>query len=98
MSWYSYVGPTRPIGLVAEARREGQGARALTLFPPGVDTSETVARNLEGLLEGVPDYQGVGEVPLEHQIHTVGVEPRVHRLLRRVARAAVYYRGHHPVE
>ena len=96
MSWYADVGPTRPIGLAATARREGQGAGALALVPLGVDTSEIVARNLEGLLEGVPDYQGVEDVPLQHQIHTVGVEPRVHRLLRRVARAAVYYREHHP--
>ena len=95
MSWYEDVGPTRPIGLAATARREGQGVGALALVPPGVNTSETVARNLEGLLEGVPDYQGVEEVPLEHQIHTVGVEPRVHRLLRRVARVAVYYRENH---
>lgn len=98
MPWYADVGPSRPIGLAATARREGQGAGALALAPPGVDTSETMVRNLEGLLTGVPDYQGVEEVPLEHQIHTVGVEPRVHRLLRRVARAAVYYREHHPAE
>ena len=76
----------------------GQGAGALALVPPGVDTSETVARNLKGLLEGVPDYQGVEEVDLAHQIHTVGVEPRMHRLLRRVARAAVCYREHNPAQ
>ena len=98
MSCHADVGPTRPIGLAATARREGPGAGALALAPPGANTSETVARNLEGLLEGVPDYQGVEEVPVEHQIHTVGVEPRVHRLLRRVARAAVYYREHHPAD
>ena len=56
MSWYTNVGPTRPIGLAATAWREGQGAGVLALVPPGVDTSETVARSLEGLLEGVPDY------------------------------------------
>ena len=92
MSRCADVGPTRPIGLAPTARREGQGAGALALVPSGVDKTETVARNLEGLLEGVPDYQGVVEVPIVHQIHTVGVEPRVHRLLRWVARAAVYYR------
>ena len=90
------MGPVRPIGLAPEARREGQGVGALALVPPGVDTSETVARNLEGLLEGVPDYQGVEEVPIAHQIHIVGVEPRMHRLLRRVARAVVCYKEHNP--
>ena len=98
MSPRADVGPVRPVGLAPEARREGQGANVLALVPPGVDTSETIARNLEGLLEGVPDYQGVEEVPIEHQIHTVGVVPRVHRLLRWVARAAVYYREHHPAD
>ena len=85
MSCCADVGPTRPIGLAATARREGPEAGLLALAPPGADATETVASNLEGLLEGVPDYQGVEEVPVAHQIHTVGVEPRVHRLLRRVA-------------
>ena len=98
MSCCADVGPTRPIGLAATAWREGPGAGLLALAPPGADATETVASNLEGLLEGVPDYQGVEEVPVVHQIHTVGVEPRVHRLLRRVARAAVYYREHHPAD
>ena len=96
MSPYADVGPVRPIGLAPMTWREGPEVGALALVPPGVDTSETVARNLEGLLEGVPDYQGVEEVPIEHQIHTVGVAPRMHRLLRRVARAAVCYREHNP--
>jgi hypothetical protein len=96
MSWCADVGPVRPLGLAPEARREGQGAGALALAPPGVDTMETVLSNLEGLLAGVPDYQGIEEVPIASQIHTVGVEPRMHRLLRRVARAAVCYREHNP--
>ena len=56
MSCYADVGPTRPIGLAATARREGPGAGALALAPPGANTPEIVARNLEGLLEGVPDF------------------------------------------
>ena len=96
MSLYANVGPVRPVGLAPTTRREGLEVGALALVPPGVDTSETVARNLEGLLEGVPDYQGVKEVPIEHQIHTVGVAPRLHHLLRQVARAAVCYREHNP--
>ena len=98
MSRCADVGPVRPIGLAPEARREGQGVGVLALAPPGVDTTETIARNLEGLLVGVPYYQGVEEVPIASQIHTVGVEPRMHRLLRRVARAAVCYREHNPAQ
>lgn len=49
---------------------------------------EIVIRNLEGLLTRVPDYMGIKEVPIASQIHTVGVEPRMHCLLRWVARAA----------
>ena len=94
MSSCADVGPVRPVGLAPEAQREGQGADVLAFVPPGADTSEAIARNLEGLLVGVPDYRGVEEVPIEHQIHTVGVAPRVHCLLRRVARAAVCYREH----
>ena len=92
------MGPVRPIGLAPTARREGPEAGALALVPPRVDTLETVAHNLEGLLEGVLDYKGVEEVPIEHQIHTVGVEPRMHCLLRRVARATVCYREHNPAQ
>jgi len=73
-----------------------QGIGALALAPPGVDTMETMIQNLEGLLSGIPDYQGIEEVPIASQIHTVGVEPRMHRLLRRVARAAANYREHNP--
>ena len=82
--------------MAPEARREAQGAGVLALAPPGVNTPEIVVQNLEGLLEGVPDYQGIEEVPIASQIHTVGVEPRMHRLLRRVARAVVCYREHNP--
>ena len=94
MLWYADVGPTRPLGLAPEARTDAQGIGALALAPPGDDTMETVIRNLEGLLSGIPDYQGIEEVPIASQIHTVGVEPRMHRLLRRVARATVDYREH----
>jgi len=90
------VGPTRPLGLAPEVRRAAQGAGALALAPPGGDETEIVIQNLEGLLVGVPDYQGIEEVPRASQIHTVGVEPRLHHLLRRVARAAVCYREHNP--
>jgi len=79
------VGPVTPLGLAPEARREGQGATILALAPAGGDQTETVVHNLEGLLAGVPDYQGIEEVPLAAQIHTVGVEPKIHRLLRWVA-------------
>ena len=59
MLWYADVGPMRPLGLAPEARREAQGVGALALAPPGIDTMETVIQNLEGLLVGVPDYQGI---------------------------------------
>ena len=90
------VGPGRPLGLAPEVRREGKGAALLALAPAGGDQAETVIHNQEGLLVGVIDYQGIEEVPLAAQIHTVGVEPRMHRLLRRVARAAAVYREHDP--
>ena len=54
----------RPIGL---APRHGERGRELEPWPwllQELTRSETVARNLEGLLEGVPDYQGVEEVPI----------------------------------
>jgi len=67
---------------------------ALALAPSRDDTMEIVIRNLEGLLTGVPDYMGIEEVPIASQIHTVGVEPGMHRLLRRVSRATGQYREH----
>ena len=96
MLWYADIGPARPLGLAPEVQRDAQGIGALALAPPGDDTMETVFRNLEGLLTKIPDYMGIEEVPIASQIHTVGVEPRMHRLLRRVAQAAVQYREHNP--
>ena len=86
----------RSIGLAPEAQRVAQGIAALALAPPEDDTMETVIQNLEGLLAGIPDYMGIKEVPRASQIHTVGVEPRMHRLLRRVTRVVVCYREHNP--
>lgn len=75
----------RPVGLAPETRRDAQGIATLALVPPTDDLVETVARNLEGLTVGIPDYMGVKEVPIAFHIHTVGVVPRVHRLLTQVA-------------
>ena len=90
------VRPVRPVGLAPEAWRDAQGIAALALAPPVDDSVDTVACNLEGLTAGILDYMGVEEVAIEFQIHTVGVIPRVHRLLRRVARVAMQYREHNP--
>ena len=73
-----YVGPERPMGLALEARRDPQGIRELALVPPVGSLVETVAHNLEGQTEGILDYRGIKEVPIEYQIHIVGVMPRVH--------------------
>lgn len=96
MLWYADVGPMGPLGLAPEARRDAQGVGALALAPPEDDTMEAVIQNLEGLLVGIPDYMGIEEAPRVSQIHTVGVEPGMHHLLRQVARAAVHYREHNP--
>ena len=56
MLWYADVGPARPLGLAPVARRDAQGIRALAMAPPGDDTIDTMIRNLEGLLVGIPDY------------------------------------------
>ena len=53
-------------------------------------------QNLEGLTARIPNYMGIEEVPIEFQIHIVGVILRVHQLLRRVARAVVCYRENNP--
>ena len=82
--------------MAPEARSDEQGIAALALAPLADDTVETVARNLEGLTIGILDYMGIEEVPIAFHIHTVGVEPRVHCLLRRVAWAVVCYREHNP--
>ena len=86
----------RPLGLAPEVWRDAQGVGALALAPPEDDTMETVIQNLEGLLVGIPDYMEIEEVPRASQIHTVGVEPRMHLLSRRVTQAAMYYREHNP--
>ena len=86
----------RLVGLALEAWRDAQDIATLALALPANDIVEIVARNLEGLTVGIPDYMGIEEVPIAFQIHTVGVEPRMHRLLRKVTRETVYYREHNP--
>ena len=86
----------RPAGLAPEAQSDAQGIAALALAPLADDTVEAVARNLEGLTTRIPDYMGIEEVPIAFQIHTLGVEPKVHHLLRRVAWAVVCYTEHNP--
>lgn len=90
------VGLERPLGLAPEAQRDPQGNRELALVLPGGNTMEDIARNLEGLTDGILDYRGIEEVPVEYQRHIVKVIPRVHRLLRQVAQEVVYYREHNP--
>lgn len=82
---FADVGPVRLVGLAPEVRRDPQGIKELALAPPVGDSIETVAQNLKGLMVGIPDYMGIKEVPIDFQVHIVGVIPRVHRLLRRVA-------------
>lgn len=83
---FADVGLVRPVGLAPEVRRDPQGIRELALAPLVGNSIEIVAQNLEGFTSGIPDYMGIEEVPIEFHIHIVGVIPRVHRLLRRVAR------------
>lgn len=86
----------RPVGLAPEAWSDAQGIAALAFAPPVDDTVEIVARNLEGLIAGIPDYMGIKDVPKAFQIHTIGVEPGVHRLLRWVTQVVVCYRENNP--
>jgi len=58
------VGQVRPVGLAPEVRRDAQGIIALAWAPPANDMVETVARNLEGLIAGIPDYMGIEEFPI----------------------------------
>jgi hypothetical protein len=54
-----------------------------------------VEQNLEGLTADIPDMT-LEEVQRRDQCHTVGVSGSMSRLLRRVARAVMCYREHHP--
>jgi len=76
------VGPERLVGLAPEARRDPQSNRELALLHPSGNAVEEITCNLEGLTDGILDYKGIKEVPVEYQRHTVRVAPRVHRLLR----------------
>lgn len=77
---FADVGLEGPMGLAPMAWREGN--RELALARSGDNAEEGIAQNLEGLTDGIPDYRGIEEVTVEYQKHTVGVTPRIHRLLR----------------
>ena len=66
---YADVGPERPVGMSAIARRiprdfdpQGEG-----------DEEDEIVRKLEGITQGVPDYARFDDVPRAYQRHTVGV-------------------------
>ena len=72
----------RLVGIAPEAWRDSQGNIELALVRPSGNAMEEIACNLEGLADGISDFRGIEEVPVEYQRHTVRVSPRVHRLLR----------------
>jgi hypothetical protein len=85
------VGPYRPPG-TSPIQRRGEVAVAT---PQYAEDYQVVEQNLEGLTTDIPDMT-LEEVPRRDQRHTVGVLAAMGRLLRRVARAVVCYREHHP--
>ena len=56
---------------------------------------DEIVRNLEGITQGVLDYELFYDVPRAYQRHTVGVPSRIHCLLRRLVRAVTCYHEHH---
>lgn len=91
---FANVGPERLVVLAPTTRREDN--RELALPRLGGDAEEEIAQNLKGLTDGIPDYKGVKKVPRQYQRHTIGVTPRMHRLLRRVVWVVVCYREQNP--
>ena len=85
------VGAERPAGLSHIARRVEPAADPQLEGVVGAG----LAQNLEGLTLGIPDYGRLADVPYEYQRLTVGVPPRIHRLLRRLVRAVMCYHEHH---
>jgi len=71
-----------PIGLRSRGTEGSIRHQRVGLGSLAGSSWEIVAHNLEGLTEGILNYMEIEEVPIEYQIHMVGVIPRVHRLLR----------------
>jgi hypothetical protein len=87
----TYVGPYRPPGM-SPIQQRGEVAPVARW---DAKYYEAVEQNLEGLTANVLDI-AIGEISRRYQRHIVGVFESLSRMLRRVARAVVCYREHHP--
>jgi hypothetical protein len=63
--------------------------------PQYAEDYQVVEQNLEGMTADIPNMT-LEEVPRRVQRHTIGVSTSMSQLLRRVARAVMCYREHHP--
>jgi hypothetical protein len=77
----------------------GHRRDAQVVVDQGVAAGELqeVERNLQGLTTGIPPLRR-REIPLHLQRHTVGVSESLNSLLRRIARAVIYYSQHNVMQ
>jgi len=54
------------------ARHVTRSIDAVAPYQEGSDNKEEIARNLEGLTHGIPEYAWVGDIPRQYQRHTMG--------------------------
>lgn len=67
------VGPERLVGMSPIAKHVACPIDAITPYQEGRNNEKEIARNLEGLTRGIPDYARVGDISSQYQRHSVGV-------------------------
>jgi len=75
---YADVGPERLVRMSPIAKHYPHPIDAVTPYQDGSNNEGDIARNLEGLTHGIPEYARIGDMPWRYQRHTVGVSDRVH--------------------
>ena len=83
------VGAVQPGGYYSLDRRAGA-----CFVPHGDDITEELEENLERLTLDIPNAD-IDELPMRYHRSTMGVLGRFSRLLRRVARAVMFYHENH---
>ena len=75
---YADVGPEQTARMSPIARRYPRPIDVVAPYQEGSDNKEEIARNLDGLTHGIPEYAWIGDMPRWYQRHTLGVSDRIY--------------------
>ena len=68
---YVDIGLEKPDGMSPKSRRVPHPIDGVAPYQDRSDNEDEIARNLEGLTHGIPEYARIGDMPRRYQRHTM---------------------------